>query len=83
MKGIVVANGSALKSKPLSLILLEIDALWTFMRLLYDLKGISRGEFEVLSELLSKVAPQIQNWLKWEKQRIKDAIQNEKQVTKK
>lgn len=79
IKGIVVANGSALKTKPLGEILIEIEAMWTYLRLLYDLKAISKGEFDLLSELLAKVSPQIQNWLKWEKQRLKD-LPKEKKV---
>ena len=41
VKGIVVANGSLLKTKTLSEIIIEIEAIWTLLRLLYDLKGIS------------------------------------------
>ncbi len=71
IKGIIVANGSLLKTKPLTEIIVEIEAIWTFLRLLYDLKGISRGEFDLLSRMLEKVSPQIQNWLKWEKLKLK------------
>lgn len=67
LKGITVANGSVNKSRTLNTVLLEVESLWMHLRLLYDLKGISKGEFEVMSELLSKVSPQIQNWIKWDK----------------
>jgi hypothetical protein len=76
VKGIVVANGSLLKTKTLSEIIIEIEAIWTLLRLLYDLKGISRGEFDLLSRMLEKVSPQIQNWLKWEKRKIKAEKEN-------
>jgi hypothetical protein len=70
-KGIIVANGSKNKLKPLQEISLEVEVIWTYLRLLYDLKGISIGEFQHLSERLAEVSPQLQAWLKWEKERIK------------
>jgi hypothetical protein len=74
LKGITVANGSLSKGRALYTVLLEIDSLWVQLRLMYDLKGISKGEFEVMSALLSKVQPQIQNWIKWDKKRPADAL---------
>ncbi len=67
LKGITVANGSVNKSRTLNTVILEVEALWVHLRLLYDLKGISKGEFEVMSAQLSKVQPQLQNWVKWDK----------------
>lgn len=67
IRGIVIANGSQEKTKVLKQIALEIELLWLYLRMLFDFQGISRGEFQVLSELLANVAKQTQNWLKWAK----------------
>ena len=63
---IVFANGVKAKQKPLQELLLEIEMLWTYLRLLHDLKGISRGEFQVLSMILESISKQAQAWQKWE-----------------
>ena len=36
------------------------------LRLLFDLRGITEGEFKVLSEQLSSIEKQTQAWLKWQ-----------------
>jgi hypothetical protein len=71
LRCVVFANGSQKKLRPLQELLLEVEGLWTLLRLLYDLKGISKGEFEVLSARLAEAGPQVSAWLKWEKERIK------------
>lgn len=76
LKGITVANGSITKGRTLNTVLLEIESLWVQLRLMYDLKGITKGEFEVMSALLSKVQPQIQNWIKWEKRKPSPPTEN-------
>ncbi|MBI2604756.1 MAG: hypothetical protein HYW49_01620, partial [Deltaproteobacteria bacterium] len=38
---------------------------WAMLRLLYELKGISEGEFKVLSGRLADIGKQAQAWLKW------------------
>jgi len=63
---IVFANGSKLKQKPLQSLLLEIEMLWSYLRLLHDLRGISRGQFQVLTESLESISKQTQAWQKWE-----------------
>ncbi len=64
----MVANGHENKIRHLQILALELETLWTFSRLLYDLRAISEGEFKVLSKMLSDIGPQIQAWLKWERQ---------------
>ena len=66
LKGIVLANKSRVKEEYISQILLQIEAEWTFLRLMFDLKGISEGEFKNLSERLSEITKQTQSWKKWE-----------------
>ena len=70
IRGVVVANGTKDRVKVLLQISLEIETLWVFLRMLFDFKGISRGEFEVLSNLLSSVAKQNQAWVKWSKEQL-------------
>jgi hypothetical protein len=67
LKGVIVANGSQSKLLALQEVSLEIEVMWTFLRLLYDFKGITKGEFQVLSERLAEIGPQIEAWMKWEK----------------
>ena len=66
LRGVVVANGSRNKSKVLQEISLEAEVIWTHLRLLYDMKGISQGEFQLLSERLAEVTKQLQAWSVWE-----------------
>ncbi len=70
IRGLVIANGTKDRVKVLLQISLEIETLWVFLRMLFDFKGISRGEFEVLSNLLSNVAKQNQSWIKWSKEQL-------------
>ncbi len=76
MRGIIVANGSENKLKALQEITLELEVIWTYLRLLYDFKGISKGEFQLISERVTEVTPQISAWMKWEKDRIKKEKNN-------
>jgi hypothetical protein len=79
-KGIVIANGSIDKTKTLNFVFLEIDVIWTFLRLLYDLKGISKGEFQVLSEVLTDISDQIQKWLNWSKENNKKSSESKARI---
>lgn len=63
---IIFANGLKVKQKPLQELLLEIEMLWSYLRLLHDLRGISHGEFQVLTERLESIGKQAQAWQKWE-----------------
>lgn len=47
----------------LSRLLIEIDVQWALLRLLFDLRGISEGEFKVLSERLDDIGKQGHAWL--------------------
>ena len=67
IKCIVIANGAREKEAHISRLLLEIEVQWMLLRLLYDFKGISEGEFKVLSERLSDIGKQTQAWAKWQK----------------
>jgi hypothetical protein len=71
-RGIVIANGSEDKSKILNRLLLEIDVVWQFLRLMFDLKAISKGEFKNLSEILHDISTQLQKWLIWSKENNKN-----------
>ena len=66
LKCIVLANKAQEKGRHLSRLLLETEVQWVALRLLYDLKGITEGEFKVLSERLSEIEKQSQAWLKWQ-----------------
>ena len=65
IRGIIIANGSREKLKILQQIALEIETMWVYFRMMYDFQGISRGEFAVLSEMLSNISKQNQNWIQW------------------
>ena len=69
LKGAILANSHAGVSRVRILVQvsLEVEVLWTYYRLLYDLKGISGGEFQVISERLIELGSQINAWLKWAK----------------
>ncbi len=53
LKCVVLANRAKEKERHIYRLLLEIEVQWTLLRLLFDLRGISEGEFKVLSERLS------------------------------
>lgn len=69
LKCVVVANRAHEKNRHITRLLLEVEVQWALLRLLYDLKGISEGEFKVLSERLSEIGKQAQAWLKWQQNR--------------
>jgi hypothetical protein len=73
VRGIILANGSVNKIRPLNQVLLEFETLWLYARLLFDLNAVSAGEFKVLSESLNGAGKQLNAWLKWEKQQSKAA----------
>lgn len=73
LEQIVTANRAHDKSKYLENATLQIELQWVFMRLMFDLKGISPGEFKVLSEKLSDIGKQIQAWLVWNRKRQKQS----------
>lgn len=70
LKLVIWANGVDRKAKTLKELLLEIDSLWIFLRLLHDLKAISAGEFQEFSERLTEMGTQAQAWTKWERGRL-------------
>ena len=46
---IVLANGRTCKEPVLRELVLEIECIWTYARLLHDFRGLSGGEFKALS----------------------------------
>ena len=65
LKYVVIANGSAKKDAHLNRLVLEVEVQWALLRLLYELKAVSAGQFKLLSERLSDITKQSQAWLKW------------------
>ncbi len=76
LRFVIVANGQEKKEPTLRLLSLEIEILWTFSRLMFDLRGISAGEFKALSTRLSEVGSQTQSWLAWERKQKKISIES-------
>lgn len=66
LKCVVMANASKEKTQMLFRILIEVDVQWALLRLLFDLRGITDGEFKVISERLDEIGKQTQAWLKWQ-----------------
>lgn len=66
LKYVVLANRAKEKGNHISRLLLQIEVQWTLLRLLFDLRGVSEGEFKVLSERLSDIGKQAQAWQKWQ-----------------
>jgi hypothetical protein len=66
LRCIVLANRAQEKTPHLSRLLLETEVQWAMIRLLFDLRGITEGEFAVLSEHLSSIEKQTHAWLKWQ-----------------
>jgi len=48
LKCVVVANGAVKKDQFLNRLLLEIEVQWALLRLVYELKAISAGQFKLL-----------------------------------
>lgn len=74
LKGIIIANGSKNKLSSLQIVTLEIEVMWVYLRMLYDLEGISRGEFNVLSEKLVEISKQNNNWRSWAKKVASEGV---------
>lgn len=72
LKIIVIANQLQEKKKHLDMLHFEFEMLWVSSRLLMDMRGITLGEFKVISETLTDIAKQVQAWRKWEQQNIKN-----------
>jgi len=54
LKCVVLANRAREKSRHITRLLLETEVQWAMLRLLFDLKGITEGEFKILSARLGK-----------------------------
>ena len=68
---IIIANSAEEKLPHLKSIGLLIERSWTFLRMLYDFKGITQGEFKAVSERLNEITKQLLAWMKWEKERLR------------
>lgn len=71
LKIIVIANQLQEKKKHLDMLHFEFEMLWVSSRLLLDMRGITPGEFKVISETLADIGKQVQSWRKWEVQNMK------------
>jgi hypothetical protein len=70
------------KSSHLKHLILEIEVQWVLFRLLFDLRGISEGEFKVMTDRLSEISKHSESWLKWEQERlIKKPVVPQKNAT--
>ncbi len=75
LKCVVMANGAVKKDRYLSRLILEVEVQWALLRLLYELKAISAGQFKLLSERLADITKQSHAWFKWvHAQDRKDAV---------
>ena len=71
LKIIVIANQLQDKKKHLDMLHFEFEMLWVSSRLLLDMRGITPGEFKLVSETLTDIGKQVQAWRKWERQNVK------------
>jgi hypothetical protein len=62
---VVGANASEDKRELLARLVVEIEVLWTWVRLLYDFRCISAGEFKTVAERLAEVQVQSDGWKRW------------------
>ena len=73
LKLIVLANGLEKKKETLVALALEMESHWVCLRLLFDVKAISLGDFKAFSERLSDITEQVSKWRSWEKKHQKKA----------
>ena len=78
VKCVVLANQARDKAPHIHRLLLEIEGQWLMLRLLYDLRGITEGEFKVLSGRLSDISKQAAAWSKWQKSNPIDVFEKSK-----
>jgi len=76
MKYVVLANRSHDKAPHLRGLLLQVEIQWVLMRMTFDLKAISAGEFKVLSEKLTEIGKQAEAWITWDRKRKKPPEKN-------
>lgn len=71
LKIIVISNQLQEKKKHLDMLYFEVEMLWVSSRLLLDMRGITSGEFKLISEALTDIGKQVQAWRRWENQNMK------------
>jgi hypothetical protein len=64
-RAVIRANITTDKIGALTTLIVELDILWTFFRLCYNVRAFSSGEYKILSERLATVSSQAAKWLKW------------------
>ncbi len=64
-RGIILAAQRQDKVAFLQEALAEGEVMWTWLRLGFDLKGMSAGELRLLSQRLDELMKQLAAWLKW------------------
>jgi hypothetical protein len=64
-RAMIKANISTNKVESLTNLVIELDILWTFFRLCYNVQALSSGEYKVLSERLATVSTQAAKWRTW------------------
>lgn len=74
-KLVIMANGSENKERALKELSLEVQVIWVWLRLLVDLKAISTGQFQELSDRLADIEKQVSTWAIWDKKQRKPAPQ--------
>ncbi len=67
LRYIIQASRETDKRNLLKDLLTECELLWSWLRLAYDLKGMTTGEFRLLSERLEDLSRQGAAWTKWSK----------------
>lgn len=68
LRWIVIANALRDKASTLQNLQIDIHYLQVLLRLTNELRGISHGEFKMLSEILLSIAEQNKKWLSWARQ---------------
>lgn len=71
LKMVAVANQHRHKSKILEQLAIEQEGLWAVVRLLFDLNGITAGEYRIICEMLADIGKQISAWRRWESEQQK------------
>ncbi len=66
---IIIANQSIAKKNEIQNAIIQIECMFTYVRMSEDFKAITAGEFQVISEFLYNISTELNAWLKWDKKR--------------
>ena len=64
---IILSSDETDKAHHLNRLSIETELMWTWLRLLYDMRGISQGQFKLISERVHELNTQAINWKRWYK----------------